>query len=46
VVLSVHRDENVVEVGLELLNEQNLWGIDWDMPEVPLGGAGSGVQAD
>jgi hypothetical protein len=46
VVWSVHRDENVVEVGLELLNEQNLWGSDWDMPEAPLGGAGSGVQAD
>jgi hypothetical protein len=39
------REENVLEVGLELLNEQNLWGVDWDLPEAPLGGAGSGAQA-
>jgi len=45
VVWSARREENVVEVGLELLNEQNLWGVDWDLPEAPLGGAGSGAQA-
>jgi hypothetical protein len=46
VVWSARRDESNVEVGLELLNEQNLWGVDWDMPEAPLGGIGSGAQAD
>jgi hypothetical protein len=45
VVWSARRDESTVEVGLELLNEQNLWGVDWDLPEAPLGGAGSGAQA-
>jgi hypothetical protein len=45
VVWLARREESVLEVGLELLNEQNLWGVDWDLPEAPLGGAGSGAQA-
>jgi hypothetical protein len=46
VAWSSRKEGGTFEVGLELLSEQNLWGVNWDLPEAPRGGAGSGAQAD
>lgn len=45
VVWSARKDDGNFEVGLELLNEHNLWGVDWDLPEARGGGSGSSAQA-
>ena len=45
VVWIARRQEGVFEIGLELLSEQDLWGVDLDLPETLRGGAGSGAPA-
>ncbi|MGB6431666.1 MAG: hypothetical protein WBF06_13855 [Candidatus Acidiferrales bacterium] len=45
VAWSARKDGGTFEVGLELLTDQNLWGVDWDLPEAPRGRGGSGAQA-
>jgi hypothetical protein len=46
VAWSARKAEGVFEIGLELLNEQNLWGVDRDLPQAPRGGAGQGTRAN
>ncbi|MGB6546631.1 MAG: hypothetical protein WA871_05755 [Candidatus Acidiferrales bacterium] len=46
VVWSSRKDAGIFEVGLELLNEQNLWGLDLDVTQSTGDQAGSGAQAD
>jgi hypothetical protein len=44
VVWSSRKDAGVFEVGLELLSDANLWGVDWDLPDMHRD-TGSGAQA-
>jgi hypothetical protein len=45
VAWSSRKDAGIFEIGLELLNEQNLWGMDWELPDRLRGGAGSAAEA-
>jgi hypothetical protein len=45
VVWSSRKDAGIFEVGLELLNEANLWGVDWEVPEIRRG-SGTSAEAD
>jgi PilZ domain len=45
VVWSSRKDAGTFEIGLELLNEQNLWGVDWDLVGRHRGGVGSASEA-
>jgi hypothetical protein len=45
VAWSTRKDAGIFEIGLELLNEQNLWGLDWELPGRPRAGTGSAVEA-